>query len=324
MALLCLITTQFPDHVRRGQVIAAHFVHRTRTDEEHAADIERATEICARRGVPLFIGAIPSEFRSDAGGPEAGLRSARYQFLTRVAQASGAKAVVTAHHRQDQCETVLMRLLSGAAGTTLAGIPEQTQHAGVHVIRPLLDISPRKLREYLSSVGESWREDRTNHDLKYRRNLMRSVALPAIAQHWPAVEHDLCRLADAMRSVREAAEHAGGVFLREVHSVNSDDGVKFVIPRHEFFELQRDARLTVLYYLMQSLGALRRSSRPGHRFFAPLLGSDPPRTGTVLEGRGIRIALEPSLISVERTIVRVDESGYLRKARDESRQDKTL
>nr|MBA3685405.1 tRNA lysidine(34) synthetase TilS [Planctomycetota bacterium] len=107
-------------------------------------------------------------------GIEAAGRRARYERLAVVAGELGAAAVVTAHHRDDQVETVLANVLRGADLVGTAGMSVRRDlRPGVPLLRPLLAIGRSELRAHLEQRGLSWREDASNADPRFRRNHLR-------------------------------------------------------------------------------------------------------------------------------------------------------
>ncbi|MGH9394527.1 MAG: ATP-binding protein, partial [Terriglobales bacterium] len=111
--------------------------------------------------------------------------------------AGEATRVATGHTRDDQAETVMLRLLRGAGAGGLAGIlPVRDQV----IARPLLRLDRTQLRSWLQEQGQPWREDATNLDLHYSRNRMRAQALPRLqAEFNPALVARLCALAEVQR-----------------------------------------------------------------------------------------------------------------------------
>src|SRR5690606_27727332 len=126
--------------------------------ETSGADTEFVRLLCAELGVELISGAANvAEIAVDRGwNLEDAARRLRYEFLHRSAKSNESSAVVVAHTRDDQAETFLMQLLRGSAYP--AGMSERR---GL-VIRPLLDVARASLREYLSELGQTWREDESN------------------------------------------------------------------------------------------------------------------------------------------------------------------
>ena len=130
---------------------------------------------------------------------EAAGRLARYDFFARAARSAGAGHVAVAHTRDDQVETVLMRLQQGAPWELLAGMRPRRAGPAAVVIRPLLDASRADIRTFLESRRLVWREDPSNLDLLIPRNRARHVDLPALRTVHPAWPQVLWNLGEAAR-----------------------------------------------------------------------------------------------------------------------------
>ena len=126
------------------------------------------------------------------GGLEAGARTARYQAL--AARAGGA-TLITAHHRDDQAETLLLRLLRGAGVAGLAAIREHGDWRGLPLWRPLLAVPREALRALAEQGGWPWLEDPSNRDATLDRNYLRATVLPSLVARWPAAPAQLARAA---------------------------------------------------------------------------------------------------------------------------------
>jgi tRNA(Ile)-lysidine synthase len=148
--------------------------------------------VCASLDVPLEV------IRVDAGAaagesPEAAARSARYRALEAVLGAG--EGLLTAHHRRDQAETLLLQLLRGAGPAGLAAMPRwQPLGAGWHG-RPLLDADRGQLEDYARTHGLRWVEDDSNLDTRFDRNLLRNRVMPILRERWPSLDETLSRVA---------------------------------------------------------------------------------------------------------------------------------
>jgi tRNA(Ile)-lysidine synthase len=144
-------------------------------------------------------------------------RSARYAFLERAAAEVGADVIATAHTRDDQAETFLLRLLRGAGTRGLASI----QPRRGRVIRPVLDVARTELRNFLAMRGEAYREDATNADVSVPRNRIRHELIPYIQSRFsPAAPELLARQAALARDDEDflqqlAIESLDRIVLRE-------------------------------------------------------------------------------------------------------------
>lgn len=145
-------------------------------------------------------------------GTEAAARRARYAALAR--HVGPGEVLLTAHHQDDQAETLLLQLLRGAGVQGLAGMREAMDFAAGRHLRPLLGFPRAALRHYADSAGLQWIEDPSNADVGYRRNLLRHDVLPLLTQHWP----------QAVTLLARAAQHAGegALLLDELAAADLD------------------------------------------------------------------------------------------------------
>jgi tRNA(Ile)-lysidine synthase len=178
-------------------VEAAHVNHHLR-GEESDGDEAFVRELCRGLGVVLQVadGTLDPE-RIRARGIEAAAREVRYARLAEVRIATGARFIATAHQRNDQAETVLMRLVTGSGLAGLRGIHPLRDDG---IIRPLLEVRRDELEAFLRERGVTPRYDRSNEDPRFLRNRVRKVVrdldavdnLAAVAAQargqWPVLE----------------------------------------------------------------------------------------------------------------------------------------
>ncbi len=126
-----------------------------------------------------------------AGNVEANARAGRYQFFAETI--SPGDCVLTAHHADDQLETVLLKMLQGRA---IKGMAASARVAGVPVLRPLLETSRDELLEYAHSLKLSWIEDPSNRDTDFDRNYLRQAIVPKLLDRWPQVRTRVADLAN--------------------------------------------------------------------------------------------------------------------------------
>lgn len=171
------------------QLVAAHLNHCLRGTESDG-DEDFCFNLAAGYGIPFETCRVDVKALAQSRGvnlEDAG-RQARITFLDRVCEKHGATAVVTAHHSDDQAETVLMRLLRGSGMSGLAGMRHRNQRG---YLRPLLDVSRTQIEQYLAERGLAWREDASNRDTSFLRNRIRHELLPLLEQYNPAIRRRL-------------------------------------------------------------------------------------------------------------------------------------
>ncbi|MBC7806606.1 MAG: tRNA lysidine(34) synthetase TilS [Akkermansiaceae bacterium] len=196
-SLLLALYQALPDAL----VGAAHFHHGLRGADANE-DASFCARICARLGVPLAVclGKVTPAGRS----PQAAARTDRYEFLAETANEWGANCLAVAHTADDQAETVLGRVLRGTSVDGLAGIPPTRELSdGLHIIRPLLDLTRAQVETFCADNGIVPRQDPSNRGTKYVRSRLRQ-RMPEIAREFnPRLVDALRRLADNARTDSE-------------------------------------------------------------------------------------------------------------------------
>ncbi|TYO95685.1 tRNA(Ile)-lysidine synthase [Geothermobacter ehrlichii] len=169
----------------------AHLDHGLRL--ESGDDARFVAELAAGFDLPFFQRRVDVAEVAErmAENLEAAGRRLRREFLREVADRTGARFIALGHHRDDQAETVLFRLLRGSGSTGLRGMA----WSDPPFIRPLLGFRRRQLRSLLRSQGISWREDASNRDLGRARNLLRHRVLPLLTELQPDVVDKLADFA---------------------------------------------------------------------------------------------------------------------------------
>jgi tRNA(Ile)-lysidine synthase len=199
-----------------GRMLAAHFNHRLR-GHEASEDEAFVLELCNRLGVPCQVGYPPDDWQSARAGDglEALARKSRYDFLQWTASRLGARYVVTAHTADDQAETILHRILRGTGITGLAGMSRaRPLGPACTLIRPLLRFRRAELLDYLDRLGQPYRRDSSNADLRFTRNRIRHQLLPQVAQAFnPNVVDAVLRLGLLAGEVKDLVDGIVGDLL---------------------------------------------------------------------------------------------------------------
>jgi tRNA(Ile)-lysidine synthase len=141
--------------------------------------------------------------KPDSGVPAAA-RTERYRLLARAARSAGASHVLTAHTRDDQAETFLMRLLRGSGIAGLSAMARESERNGVTLARPLLDVAKVRLVATLNKAGIAYAEDPTNRDTAFTRPRLRAL-LPMLAAEGGDAR-GLARLAARLARANDAVE----------------------------------------------------------------------------------------------------------------------
>jgi tRNA(Ile)-lysidine synthase len=201
-------------------------------------------------GLEAFRLTVPREDALAArgkGSVQAWARDARYGALSSVAVEKGAALIATAHTRDDQAETFLMRLLRGAGLDGLGGIPAKRQsRAGIAIVRPMLGVGRDEIRTALRAVGVAWAEDASNADPKYVRNRIRAELVPLMERLQPGAIARIAAAADELQGaaafLERTVEGEGTLVpLRLAGGVRADATVFASLPRALHGRLVRHA-----------------------------------------------------------------------------------
>jgi tRNA(Ile)-lysidine synthase len=194
-----------------------HFNHKLRGAESDE-DQQFVAELTRRHKLPLNreSGDVASHAAERHLSQEAAARDLRYAFFRQLLLSRAVNRIATAHTLDDQAETVLLRLVRGSGTRGLSGIYPQLSVASSQfsvsrlekpessIIRPLLGTRRRDLEAYLAVLGQGWREDRSNRDLRHARNRVRHGILPRLERNLnPAVREALAETAEIARAEEE-------------------------------------------------------------------------------------------------------------------------
>src|ERR1700720_2167783 len=198
---LMWLASRWRRSLRRGpRLVAVTVDHGLRS--EAAAEARDVKRLARTPDLPhrtmRWAGAKPKT------GLPAAARSARYRLLAQAARASGATHILTAHTRDDQAETLLMRMLRGSGIAGLAAMARQTERGGVALARPFLDVSKSQLIATLKKAKIGFVDDPTNHDTSFTRPRLRAL-MPVLAAEG-GDPRNLARLASRLARANAAVE----------------------------------------------------------------------------------------------------------------------
>ena len=191
-------------------VRAVHIHHGLQADADNWD--AHCNEVCVNLGIAykcIQVDAQPGPGES----PEDAARKARYRALEN--EIGSGEIMFTAHHQDDQAETLLLQLMRGAGPAGLASMPLIKAFGNGYHARPLLDFSQQQLRDYARQHKLVWVEDPSNADTSYDRNYIRKQVMPVLTSNWPhasqslsqsaALQQDTLEIIDAMAATDLAA-----------------------------------------------------------------------------------------------------------------------
>lgn len=211
-------------------IVAIHVHHGLQAQADQW--LNHCRQQCKQWAIQLMTEVLQTQPQSHQS-LEAWARAERYALIERLTKSGDV--VLTAHHRTDQAETVLLQLMRGAGVQGLSAMPMRKTNAGIELVRPLLEVSRHELESYAENHGLAWVEDPSNQDCQLSRNYLRHRVLPSVAERWPSYEKTWLR---SSRLLAEASD--------VLHEVAAED--------HQ--------RVTTVYDSCLSLSALQQLSQP--------------------------------------------------------------
>ena len=190
-----------------GNLLVVHVNHRLRSAESEG-DARFVRELAERLMLPFVeetISGPEMQYRlQKLGSLEGAARELRYERLLAVAEEHGARYILTAHHAEDQIETLLQRMFRGSALGGLSGIPRfRRLNDAVSLARPMLTVRRTAILAYLQQLGQPYRTDSSNRDPAFLRNRIRNELIPLLDDLFPnRFDRSLLRFAERCREVQ--------------------------------------------------------------------------------------------------------------------------
>jgi len=199
-----------------SELVVAHVVHDLRPRREVLADRDAARRLADLLGLEFVEHAV--RVSDLPGNAESNARSARLEALESLARATGCSHVATAHHADDQLETVLMRLIRGAGPRGLGGIrpARLLGDRGIRLIRPMLCVDRADAEDLCCRCGWQWTHDATNDNRSRLRAALRHGVVPELRRLHPRAAHNASRAAESLALASEAIESRALALIESV------------------------------------------------------------------------------------------------------------
>jgi tRNA(Ile)-lysidine synthase len=264
-------------------VIAAHFDHQLRSYSHLDADL--VFRMAHRWGARVAPGkGDVRAYRLETGTSiEATGRELRYAFLERVADSTQANSIATAHTRDDQVETVLMRILRGSGPRGRRGILAERGR----IVRPLLDVTRAELRAYCNINGVPFVDDPSNFNTDYDRNRIRHETLPELRRAFPELDLSLLRIAETAAAEFERGEEVAGRRVRKFLTCLSRH--MWLLKVDAFTGLDHEDCLHLVNSVLEEMNARTDVSALHHEMLLDLIAAD---AGTISYLPGLRVRRE--------------------------------
>jgi len=250
-----------------SDIVAIHIDHGLHAD---SAEWQKHCEtFAADLGVGFVSRKVSVEDKSTQG-PEAAAREERYAALLQFVQSDDI--LLSAHHEDDQAETLLLNLMRGSGPAGLAGIGQRHPFGRGQLLRPLLGVSNDAIEAYARQHSLSWIEDPSNANTRFDRNFLRKDVMPTLAARWPAVTNRLRRSAELMSEASELMNDLADIDLQSLGSPTklSISALQSLSPARQRNVLRHAVRLaglppppaTRLYQIIHELLPARSDAQP--------------------------------------------------------------
>jgi tRNA(Ile)-lysidine synthase len=225
------------------QLRALHINHQLQ-DEARSWEMH-CLDLCAKLNVEFTSTKVEI---SASSGLENAAREARYREFEAALLID--EELLLAHHRDDQMETLLLRLIRGSGSRGLSGIPRSRALGANRLLRPLLDIDREALQSYAESEQLIWVEDHSNKDEGFDRNYCRHSLLPLIEARWPEYRQSWSKSAVLASESEALLQELAAIDLVQIAAES-----KSIVSREKLLALAEPRRRNVLRHWLASLGA---------------------------------------------------------------------
>ena len=207
-------------------------------------------QICSRLGIEYRSTRLSLVSENGKFSEEAA-RNARYSWLRR--QLDQDDILVTAHHRDDQAETVLLNLMRGAGARGLAAIQPVRKFGDGFLVRPMLDFSKDEISDYARRNDLNYIEDPSNLDTRHDRNYLRHVVIPSLNQRWPSAATLISRSASQLSNTRGLLEDIARLDATQCRTKGSGFlSIGYQLSLHDLRILNRERQINLIRYWVRN------------------------------------------------------------------------
>ena len=297
LAALCAIGWKRP--------IAVHVDHGIRSRDELSAERRLVERVCSSLGARLIQahvrpGAVLMRSEVTGEGVEAEARHYRYRVFQTVARRTGVAAFLIGHTRDDQIETLLMRIFGGSGGGGLGGIPETS---GMFM-RPFLGIEKEALLSYLEERGMPFSTDSTNVSNDFLRNRIRSTVVPALDASFRGWRTGLALTASKSARDEKALSDAADVLA---FSPSLPPMTEFTLPASQLLDAPE---AVAIRSIVSAAGKLLDKKRLSSSMASAALKALRHGEGTGYRGAGLELCIVQGLVILRRGLDFPWRGGY--------------
>lgn len=239
-------------------LISCHINHGLR-GEEAISDEEFCRDICRKHKIPYYGFRVNvNEFgrKNKISTEEAG-RIVRYDRFNRLAEKYQNSLIATAHHADDQVETILQNLIRGTALKGLTGM----EYRRDNIIRPLLEVRKEEILDYLQENNISFCIDSTNDENEYNRNKIRNLIIPSLEEYNPNFKEGILRMSKSLKREEEYLDKEGEILYHKIFREDPDGD--YFIKLKDWEAVSENHKYRLLLKMMDHLQGHRKDVSQG-------------------------------------------------------------
>ena len=200
-----------------AELLAVHINHGLNINADQWAS--RCQAMCESLKVG-FVGIDVDATPGPGESPEARARTARYEAISRLMRTGDC--LLTAHHQDDQVETLLLQLMRGSGPKGLSAMPEVSVFNDGRIARPLINVRRDAIQAYAVKHQLKWIDDDSNRDIRFDRNFIRHEIIPRLQQRWPSLSQTVSRSARYCAEASEILESTAREALEKINPSGSE------------------------------------------------------------------------------------------------------
>ncbi len=243
----------------KAKIILAHLNHNLR-QKDSDKDQKFVEELAAEHKIPCRIKSVKIKdisAKSKKGLEETG-RIQRYKFFNDLAKKHNADFIITAHHADDNLETIILNLTRGTTLKGLIGIeeiakPSPKQNSKSRIFRPLLPFSKKQILNYLKLKKITYRLDKSNKDKTYSRNFIRHEIIPKLQKLNPNLSETIAKNSENLKEIHEFLEQKAQIWLHKNLQKNAKFAKSTSFPASAFKKQSKALQKAILLNLHKKL-----------------------------------------------------------------------
>ncbi|OGW79163.1 MAG: tRNA lysidine(34) synthetase TilS [Omnitrophica bacterium RIFCSPLOWO2_12_FULL_44_17] len=235
------------------RLAVAHINHQLRGEASRRDELF-VRKLAKQFGLPFFSEKVDvkRKMKAEKVSLEEAARLLRYDFFEKIVKSKKVRKIAVAHNLDDQAETVLMRILNGTGLQGLQAIRPKRKLGEAYIVRPLIEMSREKIREFAKENSIRFREDASNRDVRFVRNRIRLKLLPQLEKEFnPQVKRALARLPHLLDVDLSFLDETSDLFYRQISKRQRENKITFA--KQSFLRLRPAIQYRLIQRAMREL-----------------------------------------------------------------------